>query len=113
MAGYRKQMEELRRAVAGLGSSLLDIEVSTVDAVQGRESDVTLFSVARSNKHGELGFLGPRNARRINVALSRSRYGLVIVGDAAFCEAIPGPLQTVLSYMREHAGTCEIRAARR
>ncbi|MFE0025102.1 AAA domain-containing protein [Amycolatopsis sp. NPDC059021] len=112
LTAYRKQMEELHRAVAGLGSPLLDIEVNTVDAVQGRESDVTFFSVVRSNDRGELGFLGQRHWRRINVALSRSRFGLVIVGDAAFCDNAPGPLRTVLTHIRKHAKTCRIGAAR-
>lgn len=112
LTAYRKQMDELHRAVAGLGSPQLDIEVNTVDAVQGREADVTFFSVVRSNDRGDLGFLGQRHWRRINVALSRSRFGLVVVGDAAFCDNAPGPLREVLTHMRKHADTCRIGAAR-
>jgi AAA domain/Protein kinase domain len=111
LTGYRKQMEELRRAAAGPSSSQLEIEVNTVDAVQGRESDVTFYSVVRSNPQGELGFLGPRHWRRINVALSRARYGLVIVGDAPFCETHPGPLNGVVTYIRQHPENCRIRTA--
>nr|WP_274542856.1 serine/threonine-protein kinase [Rhodococcus opacus] len=111
LTAYRKQMEELRRAVAGPASPLLEIEVNTVDAVQGREADITFYSVVRSNDRGELGFLGERHWRRINVALSRSRYGLVIVGDAPFCQAKTGPLNRVLDYMRKHPNTCRIGTA--
>lgn len=111
LTGYRKQMEELRRAAAGLSTPQLEIEVNTIDAVQGRESDVTFYSIVRSNPRGELGFLGPRHWRRINVALSRSRYGLVIVGDAPFCETRPGPLNDVVTYMRHHPDNCRIRTA--
>lgn len=112
LTAYRKQSEDLQRAVAGLGSPQLDIEVNTVDAVQGREADVTFFSVVRSNTRGDLGFLGQRHWRRINVALSRSRFGLVIVGDAAFCQNAPGPLRDVLTHLRKHPDTCRIGAAR-
>ncbi|MFI9009913.1 AAA domain-containing protein [Actinosynnema sp. NPDC053489] len=111
LTAYRKQMEELDRALAGLSTPLMHIEVNTVDAVQGREADVTLYSVVRSNKQRKLGFLGPRHWRRVNVALSRSRYGLIVVGDAPFCEATPGPLHEVLTYMRKNPDTCRIGAA--
>ncbi|MCK2240985.1 MULTISPECIES: bifunctional serine/threonine-protein kinase/DEAD/DEAH box helicase [unclassified Crossiella] len=111
LTGYRKQMEELRRAVAGPASPLLEIEVNTIDAVQGRESDVTFYSVVRSNTQNRLGFLGPAHWRRINVALSRARHGLVIVGDVPFCEIHPGPLRDVVTHMRKHPDTCRIRTA--
>lgn len=111
LTGYRKQMDELRRVTAGLQTPQLEIEINTIDAVQGRESDVTFYSIVRSNTRGELGFLGPRHWRRINVALSRARHGLVIVGDAPFCETLRGPLNDVVTYMRHHPDTCRIRTA--
>lgn len=111
LTAYGKQMEQLRRAMAGPPSPALEIEVNTVDAVQGREADITFYSVVRSNKQRRLGFLGPLHWRRINVALSRSRYGLVIVGDAPFCESVPGPLSKVLTHIRRHGATCRIAEA--
>jgi superfamily I DNA and/or RNA helicase len=108
LTAYAEQMEQLRRAVAGPPSPGLEIEVKTVDAVQGREADITFYSVVRSNKLRRLGFLGPLHWRRINVALSRSRYGLVIVGDAQFCESTRGPLSKVLTHIRRHDATCRI-----
>ncbi|WP_144127956.1 AAA domain-containing protein [Catellatospora sichuanensis] len=111
LTAYDKQMEQLRRAVAGPPSDHLDIEVKTVDAVQGREADITFYSVVRSNDKRAFGFLDARNWRRINVALSRSRYGLVIVGDAPFCESAPGPLNTVLTHIRRNSDNCAIGAA--
>ncbi|RNH98227.1 hypothetical protein EEZ25_27065 [Micromonospora aurantiaca] len=112
LTAYSKQMEQLRRAVAGPRSPNLEIEVNTVDAVQGREADIAFYSVVRSNTQRRLGFLGPLHWRRINVALSRSRYGLVIVGDAPFCESMPGPLSTVLTHIRRNGDTCRIGDAR-
>lgn len=55
------------------------IEIRSVDAFQGRERDVILFSAVRSNRDGRIGFLS--DWRRLNVALTRARKGLVLVGD--------------------------------
>ena len=80
------QVADLNQQLAPLRDRLrhLSVTVMSVDAVQGRESDVAIFSVTRSNSRAELGFIGPDYWRRINVALSRARFGLTIVGDAGF-----------------------------
>jgi superfamily I DNA and/or RNA helicase len=57
-----------------------------------------IFSVTRSNAAGELGFLDERNTGRINVALSRAREMLWIVGDSEFISSKDGPLNRVLSH---------------
>ncbi|KAI0090847.1 putative restrictase [Irpex rosettiformis] len=53
--------------------------VSTIDGFQGREADIVVFTTVRSNMDGDLGFLD--DARRLNVAWTRPKLGLVIVGD--------------------------------
>ncbi len=57
------------------------LTIDTVDAFQGRERDVIYISLVRSNSKGEIGFLS--NIRRMNVAMTRARKMLVMVGDSA------------------------------
>ncbi|MGO9065998.1 MAG: AAA domain-containing protein [Myxococcaceae bacterium] len=73
---YRGQASLLQAALVGTG-----VEVDTVDAFQGREADAVLVSCVRSNPEGRLGFL--QDLRRMNVALSRARRHLFLVGDSA------------------------------
>ena len=56
------------------------ISVNTVDGFQGQERDVIVISLVRSNDEGQIGFL--RDLRRMNVAITRARMKLIILGDA-------------------------------
>lgn len=57
------------------------LAVSTVDGYQGREADAVVFSAVRCNPEGRVGFLA--DERRLNVAITRPRRGLVVVGHQA------------------------------
>ncbi|REK07222.1 MAG: AAA family ATPase [Planctomycetota bacterium] len=57
------------------------LEIDTVDGFQGREKEAVVISLVRSNRTGEIGFL--QDTRRMNVALTRARRKLIVVGDSA------------------------------
>ncbi len=58
-----------------------ELEIDTVDGFQGREKEAVLITLVRSNSQGEIGFLA--DTRRMNVALTRARRKLIVVGDSA------------------------------
>lgn len=105
LTGYQRQLLMLDRAVRSLKIPHLDVKVKTIDAVQGQEADVVVFSVTRSNARLEMGFLAESFGEgRINVALSRAREVLWIVGDSEFCAAKDGPLKRVLEHIETARG---------
>jgi len=64
-----------------------EIEVDSVDGFQGREKETVILSLVRSNMEGEMGFL--IDTRRMNVAMTRARRKLLVIGDSATLSAIP------------------------
>ncbi len=73
---YSAQVRLLREM---LGES--EIEIDSVDGFQGREKEAVIISLVRSNREGDVGFLA--DARRMNVALTRARRKLIVIGDSA------------------------------
>ena len=81
---YRAQVQYLRHLVKRLDffkPYRKIITVNTVDGFQGQERDIILVSLVRSNDEGQIGFL--RDLRRMNVAITRARMKLIVLGDAA------------------------------
>lgn len=79
---YRAQVQYLRRLIgkrAFFKPYRHLISVNTVDGFQGQERDVILISLVRSNDEGQIGFLN--DLRRMNVAITRARMKLIILGD--------------------------------
>lgn len=105
IAPYAAQVQELRRRVSQLSDvRSIRVEVETVDAVQGREADFVIFSITRSNSAGNAGFL--RLDARANVALSRARSGLAIIGDMRFCRTADSPFRDVAHHVTSHPENC-------
>ncbi|WIA09977.1 hypothetical protein OEZ85_010189 [Tetradesmus obliquus] len=75
---YKAMVQELRSVMARVPGAG-EVEVNTVDAFQGREKDVVIFCSVRCNSGGRLGFVA--DARRLNVAVTRARHALVLVGS--------------------------------
>jgi ATP-dependent RNA/DNA helicase IGHMBP2 len=78
------------------------VQANSVDSFQGQESDIVLISLVRSNDKGEIGFLA--DIRRMNVALTRAKTMLVVIGDSAtiaqhkFYDAFVQKMQSLETY---------------
>jgi ATP-dependent RNA/DNA helicase IGHMBP2 len=82
IAPYKEQVGLLKALLLGIA-----VEVNTVDGFQGQERDVIYISLTRSNSDGTIGFLS--DYRRMNVAMTRARLKLVLVGDSATLAQTP------------------------
>ena len=115
IAGYLGQVEELHARLSPSDAErwkAVDLEIATVDAFQGRDRDIVVYSAVRSNANQRIGFL--RDRRRLNVALSRARQLLIVVGDVATLERAEtrregNPFRDILAYMRQHPEDCLLR----
>ena len=74
------------------------LRISTVDSFQGQEMDNIIISLVRSNDDGEIGFL--KDYRRMNVALTRAKESLYVIGDSATLGNDPFFMQ-LLGYMEK------------
>jgi regulator of nonsense transcripts 1 len=72
---YSRQADLLKTILSGFKG----LEVSSIDGFQGRESDIVIFNTVRCNAHHEIGFL--KDLRRMNVALTRARAAVIVIGD--------------------------------
>jgi len=98
---YRAQVDYLHKLAES--SAILEplhrlITINTVDAFQGQERDVIAISFVRSNDKSEVGFLG--DIRRTNVAMTRARKKLIMIGDSATLGSHPFYLD-LIEYVQE------------
>jgi superfamily I DNA and/or RNA helicase len=94
---YKNHVERIRAAVhkrvregalpRALGNRAADL-VASVDSFQGQERQLIIFTLTRSNRKGEIGFLA--EARRLNVAMTRAKRQLVMIGDLDTLGHAPG-----------------------
>jgi regulator of nonsense transcripts 1 len=69
---YTRQVKILKDLLPGSGT------VTSIDGFQGQEAAIIIYVTARSNPHGDIGFLS--DLRRLNIVLTRARSGLIVIG---------------------------------
>lgn len=115
ISGYNAQTSLLRSLIYpdNLKWENVTIKIDNVDAFQGSEVDLVIYSVVRNNQRNEIGFLS--DTRRLNVALSRGRNCLIIVGNLEFAKSAEGlfgnPFKQVINYLNNHQSECYVEAA--
>jgi len=95
----------LIRSLVWEGSGLEEVEVRTVDGFQGREKEVVLISLVRSNTNREVGFLS--ETRRINVSVTRARRACIIVGDTNTLNTDTG-LSSLIDHCTQQGSLCTV-----
>jgi len=109
ISGYSPQVNLIRNAIRK--EPLLDkmkVDCVSVHSFQGREVDICIYSVTRKNPVRKIGML--KDWRHLNVALSRAKNFLVIVGSLEFCRDIeqPNPFARIISFI-ENSLDCAIK----
>ena len=78
---YSAQVNYIKDAlIESTQSHYSNIEVNSIDGFQGREKDIVILTLVRSNEEGTVGFLN--EMRRLNVAMTRAKKQLVVIGDS-------------------------------
>jgi serine/threonine protein kinase len=110
IAGYSAQVSRLFEMTDRNASDWPSLKVTcnTVDAFQGKQADVCIYSVTLSNRKNKLRFLKERP--RLNVALSRARSALIIIGDHHFCMKARGlnPFKPVIDWVENNPKVCHL-----
>jgi len=106
---YAKQAEMLKRMVAPLTCKVAAYEVSSIDGFQGREADVVVFVTVRCNQSHEIGFL--KDLRRMNVALTRARKGVIIIGNRETLTRSEGDEESASLWRRLVTSLTEVKIA--
>ena len=81
LSPYRAQVRLMQDLLKSKQDDRTNVTINTIDSFQGQERDVIYISLVRSNERSEIGFL--KDYRRMNVAMTRARKKLVMIGDSA------------------------------
>ena len=81
---YSAQVQAIQYELKSAGVGAASARVMTVDSFQGSEADIIFISFVRSNQHNRIGFL--KDFQRLNVALTRAKYLLMVFGSAKSLE---------------------------
>ncbi len=77
---YIAQKKLIQKKLEEKFKNIENLKISSVDGFQGREKDFIILSNVRSNENDQIGFL--KDFRRLNVSITRAKYGLIIIGNA-------------------------------
>jgi len=103
IAPYQAQVALL---ASMLKRTMPELEIGTVDGMQGREKEAVILTLVRSNDKREVGFL--KEKRRLNVAMTRARRHLCVVGDSSTIEHGSSYLKRWMKWLEANA---EVRYA--
>ena len=112
ITAYKAQKDSITKAFRnGDFKNIGNVDINTLDAFQGRENDIIIYSTVRTN--GNIVFL--QEKERVNVAFSRAKKLLIICGDMDFIETWAGATNKfveIVQYLRNNPSTCQIIDAR-
>ena len=105
LSGYQAQVHLLHEILAPIRGDWksLTVRVGTIDSFQGQEADIAFVTLTRSNPESEVGFL--KLPQRLNVALSRARLAVVVVGDASLVRRRPMEKTAIRRVLDHMVGT--------
>lgn len=110
ISGYTAQVKRMATMAERNASEWPNLKVTcnSVHAVQGKHADVCIYSVVRSNPKRKIGFL--KEKPLLNVALSRARSALILIGDHHFCRTAKGenPFKPVIDWVEAHRDSCHV-----
>lgn len=93
---YSGQRSYVRNLIFNHATRYAAVSVESIDDVQGEEHDYIIFSCVRSNSKKQIGFLA--NVKRLNVAITRARYGLFILANTSMFRYVPYRDQLIRFY---------------
>jgi superfamily I DNA and/or RNA helicase len=97
---YLSQAKRIRRL---LDTAQIGVEVKSVDGFQGREKEVVNISFVRANRDGAIGFV--RDARRLNVAMTRAKSKLVMIGNKKTLQT-NAPFDALFAWLQTRENAC-------
>lgn len=108
---YSAQKDLIRKEIKHINLQNIkgEVAVNSVDAFQGGQKDVIIYSTVRSNSNNKIGFL--KSEERLNVAFSRAKKLLIIIGDIEFLEKRTikdNRFPEVINYIKKNESTCKI-----